>query len=295
MWKLAAMYAALVLPAAVYMALHGRAHAHTHAHKGGHRHGERLDIDYLAYSSRMRSWNPALKALLSLSTILLCLLLDNPHVSAAALFFMAFLAVAVGGIALREYIGTLTTPIVFILLSALAVAVEYSAKPAGEYRLFLGFGYLYTSGPMLARSALLTLKVMACVSALNMLILATPFSELIAVLKKARVPRLIIDLMHMIYRFIFILLEVSHRMRASAEARLGYRDTKTSWYTFGHIAGNLLVLSLRRAGAYYDAMEARCYDGELAFLEEDKPLRPGHVLPSLLFLLYLPLMWYLTK
>jgi cobalt/nickel transport system permease protein len=36
--------------------------------------------------------------------------------------------------------------------------------------------------------------------------------------------------------------------------------------------GTLLVLSLRQAGDYYDAMLSRGYDGSLRFYEEKKPV-----------------------
>jgi len=286
------LYAVLLLPAAVYKALHKRSRAYT---RGGHQHGEWLAIDRMAYTSRMRTWNPVLKALLCVLTLSLCIVLDSPHVSAAVLFVMAFLAVEVGGLPMREYIGTLCIPLVFLLFSTAAVAVEYSAHPAGEFRLGLGAGFLYTSRALLIKSACLTLKVLACISALDMLILTTPSSEILLVLKKARVPRMLVDLMHMIYRYIFILLDVSAKMRRAAQSRLGYRDIRTSWYSFGSIASNLLVLSLKRAGAYYDAMEARCYSGELAFIEDEKPAQKGQIIFAGLFLLYLPLMRYLAK
>ena len=46
-------------------------------------------------------------------------------------------------------------------------------------------------------------------------------------------------------------------MKNSAKARQGYCDFKTSCYTFGSIASNMFIISLKKANAYYDAMEAR--------------------------------------
>ena len=50
-------------------------------------------------------------------------------------------------------------------------------------------------------------------------------------------------------------------MQISAEARLGFCDFRTSCYSFGQIAANLFIVALKKANAYYDAMEARCYHG----------------------------------
>ena len=64
-------------------------------------------------------------------------------------------------------------------------------------------------------------------------------------------------------------------MQISAEARLGFCDFRTSCYSFGQIAANLFIVALKKANAYYDAMEARCYDGTLCFLEEKKKTAPS--------------------
>ncbi len=69
------------------------------------------------------------------------------------------------------------------------------------------------------------------------------------------------------------MIDTHSRMKNSAESRLGYCDFKTSCYSFGQVASNLLVVSLKRGNNYYNALEARCYDGDLRFLEEEKPLK----------------------
>ena len=74
------------------------------------------------------------------------------------------------------------------------------------------------------------------------------------------------------------------------------RDSfKTSCYTFGNIAGNVLIISLKKANAYYDAMEARCYDGDLVFLQEDKKLDPMLIVSALAFIIALFLIWGFTE
>lgn len=104
------------------------------------------------------------------------------------------------------------------------------------------------------------------------LTLTTPACEIVGVLRRAHVPKLIIELMYLIYRFIFILLDIYGRMREAAESRLGYRDFRTSCRSFGGTVGNMLVLSMRKSGTYYDAMLSRCYNGEIQFLEPEKPV-----------------------
>ncbi|HCD42434.1 MAG TPA: cobalt ECF transporter T component CbiQ, partial [Lachnoclostridium sp.] len=59
----------------------------------------------------------------------------------------------------------------------------------------------------------------------------------------------------------------------AAKSRLAYCDFKPSCRSFGSTAGNLFVVSLKKANTYYDALTARCYDGELLFLEEEKEVK----------------------
>lgn len=260
-----------------------------------HKHGENISIDFYAYTSKIKNWNSTFKMIFSVALIIMCILLDNPYVSISVILGMAYLTIIKGGLSLRDYLSVLMIPIVFILISIFTISVDISRNPIGEYNLYLGFGYVFTSKEMLTKGLFLLLKILGAISALQMMSLSTPSSDIIYVLRKAHVPKLIIELMNMIYRYIFILMDVSSKMKNSAEARLGYCDIKTSYYTFGRIGSNMLIVSFKKANAYYDAMEARCYDGELIFLEEEKKLDKKLVFWALLFIIFLVGLWSLTK
>ena len=266
-----------------------------HRHGFGHKHGSWMSIDYFAVSSELRHWNAAFKVVLSVVTIFLCIGLNNVFVSAVVIISMAYLVVALGGLSFQDYLSVLTIPFAFIIISILAIIVDFSKLPVGGFRIFIGFGYIYSTTSMLKSGLHLMLKVIAAVSAMQFMILTTPSSEVITVIRKMHVPNAFADLMNMIYRYIFILLDVFSKMKNAAESRLGYRDFKTFLRTFGSTAGNLLVLSLIKAGAYYDAMESRCYDGELLFLEEEKKISQKALISAAFFILYLLVLWFLTK
>ena len=99
----------------------------------------------------------------------------------------------------------------------------------------------------------------------------------------------------MIYRYIFILLEVSTKMKNAADSRLGNCDFKTSCSTFGSIGANLLVISMRKANAYYDAMESRCYDGDFLFYEEEKTVEKTLIIKAIAFIVILIVIWNYTR
>ena len=260
-----------------------------------HNHGNGSSIDLYAYSSDIRHWNPAFKVIFSMIILILCIVLNNPYISVAIIIAMSFTTVVKGGLSIASYICVMTIPIVFIILGTIAIGIDISFNPIGQYNLNLGFAYVYTSSAKLKEMFYLILKVFASISALQMMTLSTPSSEIINVLRKMRVPKLVIELMHIIYRYIFILIDIYSKMRSSAKSRQGYCDFKTSCYTFGNIVSNMLVLSLNKANIYYDAMEARCYDGELNFLEEDKKIDKIHLIVAAVFIVFLILLWSFTK
>lgn len=267
----------------------------SHHHQIGHKHGEGSAIDYYAYASKIRGWNPSFKVAFSVLTLLLCIVLNNPLVSLAVIVSMAYLTVVKGGLPLGAYLSVLMIPLTFIILGTVAIGIDFSSQPIGQFNLYLGFGYLYTSVAKLKEMVFLMMKVFGAISAMIMMTLSTPSSEIIGVLRKAHVPKLIIELMNLIYRYIFILLDVFNNMRNSADSRQGYCDFKTSCQTFGNVASNMLVLSLKKANAYYTAMEARGYEGDLVFLEDEKPFQISQVIYAVGFMLFLLLLWYVTK
>lgn len=264
------------------MFAHGfwKSRKHHHHHRSvGHKHGGSiLSVDYYAYASHMRSWNATFKIIFSMLCLLLCLILNNIYVSIAVILIMGYMTVVIGGLELDHYISMLLIPIVFLLFGSAAIAVGFSWNPVGQYNLnVFGWFYIYCSQASLWKASGLIFKALGAVSALYMMTLTTPLSELIVVLRKAHIPKVIIELMNMIYRYIFIMLDTHSRMKNSAEARLGYVDFKTSCYSFGQVASNLLIVSLKRGTDYYNALESRCYNGDLQFLEEEKPIRKTQV------------------
>lgn len=267
-----------------------------HHHKTGHRHDTGgSSIDFYACHSKIRHWNPGFKAGFSMILLLFCLFADHPAVSCIIILTAALITTGLGGLSLHHYVSVLTIPVTFILLGSAAVAIDVSRQPLGDFNLYLFFGYLYLTYESLWKTLFLILKVFGAVSAMFIMTLSTPSYELFSVLRKIHCPILIVELMHMIYRYIFILFEVQRNMRISAESRLGFCDFKTSCYSFGQIASNLFIVALKKAGACYDAMEARCYDGTFAFLEEKRTVPPKLLICAGLYITALVLFWLAVR
>lgn len=234
-------------------------------------------IDYYACISRLRQWNSGFKMHFAFVILLTCIVFDNLWMSLTVITSMGLLTVFGGGIPLKKYIRLFTIPLVFMVMSSLAIAAQFGTKPLGEWSMNLSFFYISTGQEEIKIASHIFFKALGAVSAMYMMTLSTPLGEIISVLRRIHIPDLVIELMYLIYRFIFILTDEQKKMNDAAKSRLGYIDYKTSLRTFGRIGGNLLLISLKKSGAYYDAMEARCYEGKMNFLEEEKPVKPWQI------------------
>lgn len=269
---------------------YNRQHSLRHSHSGNI-----FSIDYYAYTSNMRNWNPSFKVGFALIMLLISVLANNLYVSVLIITAMSYLSVVKGRLSLHDYLSVLMIPVFFLILGSIAIAIGFSTKQTGDYYIAIGNLWMYTTKEDIVTLANLWGKAFAAISAMYMMTLSTPSSEVISVLRRLKVPKLIIELMNLIYRYIFIIMDVQCKMKNSAESRLGYCDLKTACYSFGSIASNLLLVSLKKAAIYFDAMEARCYEGELLFLEEEKPLNKKHLIYAMVYIIMIIGIWMITN
>ncbi|MGN0106400.1 MAG: cobalt ECF transporter T component CbiQ [Hominilimicola sp.] len=248
-----------------------------------HKEKNVYSIDTIAYNSKIKHWNSEFKMMFALFSLTACIVSGNIFVSLFVIAAMAVISIGIGGVNCGRYLKLMTIPFTFIILGTVAIAAGFVKEPVGQYNLNLKFFYIYTTNVEIFKALKAALKALGSVSSLYMMTLSTPVNEIVSAMRKIHIPKLIIELMNMIYRFIFILAEVQHSIKTSAKSRLGYCDFKTSCYTFGISAASLLIISLKKANAYYDAMESRCYTGELLFLEEEKPIRKNQIIIGVIY------------
>lgn len=250
-----------------------------------------MQIDYYAYHSGIKDWNSGIKVFMAVCTLILVILFDRIHISLFVILSMGAVTLIAGKLPWRVYLHYMSVPLTFIVLSCIAIALQFTVQPIGELHIRAAGIYICITKNGIMTASQVFFKSLAGMSALYMMSFSTPVNEVISVLQKYHLPQLLVELMHLIYRYIFILFDVAGRMQTSAKARLGYRNFMQSCRSFAGIAGNLFLISLKRANTYYDAMVSRGYDGNLNFLMEEKPLKLRHVVFcfiyfAVLFLLY---------
>jgi len=242
---------------------------------GKHSHSHFLSIDVMAQGSRLRHVSPTLKFWTALILIVVCVASRNVATGVFLVAVMFVLVVIVGGLDFREYIHFLMLPVSFLLVAGIAILFDVSAEPAGVLK-FPFFGlWLTVSDYSQARTTLIVSRAFGAVSCLCSLSLTTPMPEITGVLRRAGCPDVMIDLMYLIYRYLFILLAIHNDMYTAAGSRLGFRDYRTSIQSTGKIYSNLLVRGYRFAAVNFDAMESRCYDSGIRFLERGKRVAAG--------------------
>jgi len=245
-----------------------------------HEHGGVLSIDIYAQSSRLKNTNPILKFWTLLALIIVCVVSASVFTGIFLMLIMLIFAVFVGRLPLHHYIKIIALPISFLLIAGIALLVEVSPEPIGIVYLKVFNSWLCVTSTAQERTALIVSRALGAVSCLTLLSVTTPMPDIIGVLRKVHCPDLIIDLMYLIYRYIFILLNLHHHMRDAARSRLGFIDYRTSMRSTGKIYANLLSRSYNFAGKNFDAMESRCYDSGIRFLERKYKLTSIEVVIS---------------
>jgi len=246
-----------------------------------------LVADKLCYYSRLRYVNPYEKVAFSVITLCLCIISRSFVVAGIVFLANAILTVKKGHIPIGQFLRLFIIPGSFLALSTLTIVANISSVPLDGYAIFLGSYYLTGSKASICFGLRLGVTALSALSCLYFLSLSTTMTDILSVLKKLHFPEILIELMLLIYRFIFVLWEGASTMLISVKARLGDQSLKKVLTSFGFLAAGLLVRSMKRARDLYDAMEARCYTGHIFVLDETNPAKTKEILAIVGFELFL--------
>lgn len=242
-----------------------------------------IAIDKLCYNSRLRYENAGEKSAFAVITLCICVMSRSIAVAGVVLAVTGILTVKKGGVPVFRYLKFLTIPLAFLLLSTLAIMFHIKREPLDLFAIPLGGWYLTAGTDSFFYAVQLVFTALAAVSCLYFLSFTTPMPDILEVLKKLHCPALLMELMLLIYRFIFILLDTADAISTSQSCRLGNRNYRTALKSFGLLGSALMIRAVQRSGRLYDAMEARCYDGRIQVLSESRPPRKKVVAWIILF------------
>lgn len=250
-----------------------------------------LLIDKLSYQSKLRYVNSSEKVLYAVLTLIICITSRSIAVAAVAFLINGILTVGKGGISLSHYLKLLLIPFTFLVVGTAAIMLNISAEPFNAFAVPVGRWYLTVSREGAYHAFRLCATALSAVSCLYFLSLNTVMTDILGSFRKLHIPDLIIELMMLIYRFIFVLFDQASSILISSNSRLGNKNFRTSVRSFGKMGAALFILSVKRSSVLYDALESRCYDGRLIVLSREKPVKKSEVIMILVYDLILILVW----
>jgi cobalt/nickel transport system permease protein len=156
-------------------------------------------------------------------------------------------------------------PAVMVLL-ALVVLARVARVPMGAFLAHLALVEPFVLGVAVLALfqgrgvsvfASLALKSTACVVAVQLLAHTTPFRDLIDVLRRARVPSLLVSTIALLHRYLFVLVDEAARMRRARAARTWRVHRLRTWRSLATVVALSFVRSAGRAERIHAAMRAR--------------------------------------
>lgn len=225
-------------------------------------------IDQYAYANRIREVDPAQKAILVGLVITLCLGLNQPLVNLLALGWMWGLTTFWAGLPARIFGRVILAEGFFLLLSVagIVISVSLTLPAATDWRWQIGSIWVSSSPAALELALHLVTRSLGAAAAMNFLALTTPLVDLVDLLRRLRCPLLLIDLMTLIYRFIFVLLESLNQMYTAQSSRLGYINFRRGIISAGLLGSQLFIDAYQRSQRLQIALDSRGYAGELKVL-----------------------------
>lgn len=103
----------------------------------------------------------------------------------------------------------------------------------------------------------LVAKCTLCLLVMLLLSNTTPFEQLLRVLKRARVPALLVTTLSLMYRYLFVIVDEAQRMRRARISRTFTLRRSRSWRTLATVVSQLFIRTSERAERIYAAMCAR--------------------------------------
>ncbi len=211
----------------------------------------------------LQSLDPRVRVV-GLFSLVLAVTLCHRIAAVAALFFVAvilgaFSKVNPGMLAKRVwwvvlvFTGVIALPAIFITPGIMVGAV----------------GRLTISEQGLRAAGLLILRVETAVTFTALLVLCTPWNQLLKALRALRVPREVIVMLAMTYRYVFLLVETATQMFESRRSRtVGVLAPAEQRRMATRTAGVLLSKSIDMSNEVYLAMQSRGFSGEVQVLSD---------------------------
>lgn len=228
---------------------------------------------YHPLPSPVHRLDPRVKLPLALAFILVCALTPVGAWPAYLLLLALSLSLAVlSGLGPAYVLKRAALALPFVL-AALPLIFTVTGRPLAVWD--LGPWTLQPTAEGLTRFVSVALKSWLSVQMAILLAASTPFPDLLMAMRALRIPRLLVSLFGLMWRYLFVLADEALRLMRARAARSGQADGEglrpggsVGWRArvTGGMAGSLFLRAFERADRIYVAMLSRGYDGEVRSL-----------------------------
>jgi cobalt/nickel transport system permease protein len=243
-------------------------------------------LEDIAQKNGLREVNTYLKLAAGLGAIILCLVSSSyiPPLFIALVLTGAILFLA--RVDAKIYAELFIVPFWFAIMSVGGIILI-----SGGHDLFWRWDILPSFSLSITRESInqgifVFCRVLGGMSAMCFISLTTPMTDIFSVFRRCKVPEMVIDLMMIIYRTIFILMDQVVQIYHAQVMRLGYSTWHESLHSFASLCGAAFIASWNSGDDLIRAMDARCYDGKFALLGESRPVEKLPGLAVAIFLVF---------
>ncbi len=242
-------------------------------------------LEEIAQENALRGTNTYLKLTVGLGALLLSLLSAGFVAPLFIAFTMTVALLYLARIDARTLGEAFAAPVSFAILSVAAIVLVSGGS--GAVWIWQPFSWLSLSvTPTSVDYGIYVLcRTLGGMASLLFIALTTPMTDLFVVMRQCRVPPVLIELVMVVYRTIFTLLDQLVRCYHAQVMRLGYSTRRESIRSFATLCGAVFIASWNTGEDQIRAREMRCYDGRLVVLGETRPVEARPALAAAGFLL----------
>ncbi|MGL4174407.1 MAG: cobalt ECF transporter T component CbiQ [Actinomycetota bacterium] len=237
----------------------------------------RIAIDDAAWNSTWRQRSVAEKSVLAGGLLVVALTSTTLAVDAAVVALSCAALLGPARVAPRLVLHALRGPASFIVIGLVAMVVSVgSPKPQATWS--WGVFSINEAAPELAIEV--AGRSFAALSALLILALTTPISDVLGGLRRVGMPAAFVEVGVVMYRLLFLLLDAQAAIRESQSARLGYARREVALRSIAGLFSAVLRRSWTHAQRLTDGLVGRGYTGHLHVTTPSHPISLQFVLSS---------------
>jgi cobalt/nickel transport system permease protein len=228
----------------------------------------RIQIDTLAYTNRLRWLAPEQKLFFAIALLIIAAF-THPLVQILIAIWISIWTVVYAGIPVKTYLKLVYVASLFWLTSLPALVINgvdiahlHLVNHDSIAGLNVGAYYIYISSHGIEQGLTILTRAIASLSCLYFVMFTIPFTELLQTLRRVGVPVLLTDILLLMYRFIFVLLNTASELWTAQQSRGGYSTFNIGMKSLALLIGQLLKRTLENYRQISLSLASRGFNGE---------------------------------